>query len=505
MAEQDVHNILTICGITAAAARNAVIQEGFVTVSRFARVTPEEIDTMVKNLRQQARGANQVAVRIGAIPTKNLKALVWWTRDKKRRGLPIDTDEFTEEALEEAITNMELETVDDKAKVDAPGQLKTADDWISWELSLTNYLRSLRGSNGVPLVYIIRKDIDDMEDYEFEDDTERLIYQAPHQGANFKTDNNQVYRIIKSKVIGTDILKWITPYDKRQDGRGAMNQLRLHYDGPGQTQRKITQAEAQIESLHYKSEQAFSFEKFITKLNGAFQVLEENGEALTERRKVTIMCDKIQNNNTDLRAAVQITRHDPLLNTNFKEAANSLSEKISSIFPTGAEKGPFKRKIAGLESNRGGDRGGGGRFGQRSGRYNRGGRGSGRGRDGGRSGRIGGRNNRTTGGESSMCNGVDLRDIDRSFSPDEWRQLPNFVRDSIRAAREAKKARRDQGQLRGVAAASMQNSQDDVSGITPSQQTDQMSNGAGRSFGRNAYPGRGNGNTGRGANNDSTS
>ena len=107
-------------------------------------------------------------------------------------------------------------------------------------------------------------------------ETERLIYQAPHQGANYKADNNQVYRIIKSKVIGSDNLKWIHPFDRSQDGRGAMNQLRHHYDGPGQVQRKITQAEVQIASLHYMSEQAFSFERFITKLNGAFQVLDEN-------------------------------------------------------------------------------------------------------------------------------------------------------------------------------------------------------------------------------------
>ena len=60
-----------------------------------------------------------------------------------------------------------------------------------------------------------------------------------------------------------------------------------------------------------------------------------------------------------------------MLDTNFKEAANSSSEKISSIFPTGNDKGPFKRKIAGFIFHPGGDRGGSGRFGQRGGRYNR--------------------------------------------------------------------------------------------------------------------------------------
>ena len=99
-----------------------------------------------------------------------------------------------------------------------------------------------------------------------------------------------------------------------------------------------------------------------------------------------------------------------------------------------------------------------------------------------------------------MCNGVDLRDIDRNFTPDEWRKLPNFVRDSIRETRAQKKARRDDAQLRGVSAASVQNSED-ISAITPSQQTEITQNTAGRSFGRNAYT-----NTGRNnSNNPSTS
>ena len=492
-----VHNILIVCGITTVATRNAIVQEGFTTVNHFARVNSSDIDNMVKNLRQ-TRGANQAQARIGAISTKNLKALVWWSRDKKRRGLAINGAEFDDQALDEAIEKMELEEVDDEAKVEAPGLLKGADDWISWELTLINYLRSIRGSSGVPLVYIIRKDdIDDVATHEFENDTERLIYQAPHHGANYKSDNNQVYRTIKSKIIGNDILKWIHPFEKNQDGRGAMNLLRHHYDGPGQTQRKIAQAEAQIASLHYKSEQAFSFERFITKLNGAFQVLEENGEILTERKKVTIMCEKMQNNNTDFRAAVQIVRRDPILSKDFKQAADSLSEAVSSIFPSTNEKSPYKRKIAGVDSGRGGGRGGGGRYPRGGG--GRGARGGYRGGpQGGRGGRYPNRPNRTGGADTSSCNGVDLRDIDRNFSPEEWRQLPNFVRDAIRTNRAQKKARRDEAQLRGVSAASTQNLvADETSTVTQSQQADSIQNTAGRSFGRNAHQGRGGGSQNR--------
>ena len=216
---------------------------------------------------------------------------------------------------------------------------------------------------------------------------------------------------------------------------------------------------------------------------------------------MTIMCEKMQNNNTDFRAAIQIVRRDPVLSKNFKEAADYLSEAVSSIFPAQDDRFPTRRKISGLESeDRGSGRGRGGRLPRGGGRGGRHGRG---GFAGGRDGRFPGRPNRTTGADSSMCNGVDLRDIDQNFSPEEWRQLPNFVRDSIRNVCAQKKARRDEAQLRGVAAASTHNTtNDDSTSITGSQQTEITQNTAGRVFGRNAYQGRG-GNRG-GNHNDSS-
>ena len=55
-----------------------------------------------------------------------------------------------------------------------------------------------------------------------------------------------------------------------QNGRLAFARLRDHYDGPGEIDRRIVMARQQIEELHYKAEQSFPFETFITKLNGAF-------------------------------------------------------------------------------------------------------------------------------------------------------------------------------------------------------------------------------------------
>ena len=482
----EIHDLLVVCGINEAATRTAIIQEGFTTPNQFSRITPEEVEAMVKNLRQP-RG-NQPGVWIGAVPTKNLKALVWWARDKKRRNQEIDIDEFDEAKLEECIIKLEVDNKDEDSKVDAPGQLKVADDWVKWELALYNYLMSITGASGVPLAYVIRKEIEDIGDYTFENDVERLIHEAPLEGPIFNADNHQVYRIIKSKLVGTDSWEWISQYDRTENGRATMNTLRTHYDGPGEITKRVARAEAQIQALHYKSEQSFSFERFITKLNGAYQVLQEHKEGLTERKKVSLMCDKIQNNNPALVAAVQIVRHAPDLSIDFRSAANKLSEAISSIFPSQdkPQTDRYKRKMSSVGSDRGGGRtAGGGRFGGRNGR--------GRGRAGGQG--RGGRHNRTTGGDSAICNGVDISNLERNFTPDEWRQLPNLVRDSIRSARARKKSRNDQNPPRGVSGVATNDLivPENNNGTQPNNNPPGVNqqNNAGRGFGRNAYQNRG--------------
>lgn len=502
MAEQ-VHQVLTTCGLTTALLRNAVITEGFNDINQFARLTTVEIETMVKNLRQACPA--QGGVRIGAIATKNMKALVWWARDKRRRNLEIAANDFTEDVLEECLTHLELDEAEEEAKIEAPSSLK-ADEWITWEQNMYNYFMSVNGSSGIPLAYVIRKDIDD--DYEFDGEVEQLIYDAPLEGPVYQVDNRQVYRILKSKLTGTDSWDWIKKYDRTQDGRKTMLTLRTHYDGPGEVQKRIAKAEASINLLHYKAEQTFSFEKFITRLNGAFQVLEEHGEGYSERKKVTLMCDKIQNSHTDLRAAIQIVRRDSTLNQNFHDAANSLSEAVASIFPS-ADKisnDRFKRKIADLGS---GGRGGGGR-GRGSGRFQgsgRQGQGQGRGRGrGGRAGRPYGGRSGNNNGTSSIVNGVDISDVTRDFSTDEWNKLPFIVRDAIRDARAKKRTRVDPGSGRSVAAAIVTPTEiaggtEAISAITDDQT--QRTNASGRLFGRGAYQGRGG--RGRGHGNESNS
>ena len=69
-----------------------------------------------------------------------------------------------------------------------------------------------------------------------------------------------------------------------------MKALINHYDGPSATHKRIAIVEEQIHTLFYKNEQAMAFEAFVTKLNGAFLVLNENERAYPEGRKVELIC-----------------------------------------------------------------------------------------------------------------------------------------------------------------------------------------------------------------------
>lgn len=111
-----------------------------------------------------------------------------------------------------------------------------------------------------------------------------------------------------------------------------MQALRDHYDGPAQVEKRIAEAHAILERVYYKSEQTFSFEQYTTKLNEAFDILEENGVPQHERDKVNVLLKNIQSDNQVIIVSISNVKMNAALCTTFEEAANRLSELISSTF-----------------------------------------------------------------------------------------------------------------------------------------------------------------------------
>ena len=393
-----VRHVLTVCGFQTAAERASVIAEGFIEVSDFGKMKAKNFANMAQKISRLAH--NRGGFRLGEVQVRNLEALAYWVRDHKRRNEPIVAELFTvairDEYLERADAEDEEIERAEAAQMPLVGKFE-ASKWVQWEVKFINYLAGLRGITKVPLSYVIRKDLP--VGHTFVTDTESLIYAAPLEGRAFESDTQSVYRILKAQTIDTDAWEWIKNYDRNQDGRLAFLTLRQHYDGPGEVDKRIALARQQVKDLHYRSEQSFPFETFITKLNGAFQILAECNEAYTERAKVDqLITGMSQCTNPAIIAAITTIGMDTEMRSNFVAAANKMTEVVARVFPaiqlhrrgrnvasvdTAAGRGRGRGRSGNRSRGRGpwgrGNRGGGGR-GQRGQGRGQGGPGRGRGR-----------------------------------------------------------------------------------------------------------------------------
>jgi hypothetical protein len=358
----------------------------------------------------------------------------------------------------------------ESSKTPLPPKFETA-NWIVWEIVFTNYLSGMYGVTNVPLNYVIRKP--QPEGHVYLTDTEKLINSAPLEGYAFQSDTQNVYRILKSLTVGTDAWEWLKSYDVNKNGRLAFEALREHYDGPGEIDRRIALAKKQIKELHYKNEQSFSFDKFITRLNGAFQILAECKEGLTEKAKVDEMISSMsQCTHGAIVAATTMIMMNTQMRNDFVLAANKMSERVATAFPAMQQTGCGRNVASTQTGGRGRGRGRGGR----GGRFGRGGGGRGRGQ-GGRG--QGGRGNPNG---SQTYNGVDISDLTRYFLPEEWSKLSSQLQAKTRELKEKKK--RNVAEVNTIT----------VTADQSDNQTQQLNLDAGNSFGHESYAENANGN-----------
>jgi hypothetical protein len=257
---EGVRHCLFVCGLETPAQQDAILLEGFVDIRSFAKLRSKDILEMVKTINTPpppARGRPAAEapapVKITRRSARRLDGLVFWVKDKIRRGVDIDPFAFTEASLLDALQEVEGIETADTVDADLPEKF-TTERWIQWEIEMMNYLSTKKGIRGVPLSYVVRPDLPDDDIISPDDVTRQEMYAAPLDGAAFRRDNNTVWGIIRSCTIGTPAWDWIKQLDRTGDGRLGMKKLRDHYDGPDKKKARINAAETTIENLHYKGE-----------------------------------------------------------------------------------------------------------------------------------------------------------------------------------------------------------------------------------------------------------
>jgi len=398
---------------------DALVQEGYILMEDFAMNRYQDISEMAK--RVQALPVNRGGVRFGQVHIMKMKAFLFWLKDRQRRGLPLnlDDDGFNDPQLDKAVQDYRAEVEqkeadDTTAKVPDKFSPHTLRGWNTFNRELEAYLSNIRGLSGVPLLYVIRKDPDPNAPLPT-DPKQILIAQAPHTGPTYIADRQKVYGVIRDAVSGSDGWTWIRDI-KNEDGREAMIHLRAHYDGAGSKTRRVQEAKDRLKTCHYRSELHFTFDKYVTMLKDCFATLEEDERPVTERDKIDYLLDGIQC--SQLSSAISNISMNPALRDTFESAANILQKEVHQIFPFANKRG--KRDVAQVSAGNDAEDNEPRAVRQAKRQsWIRGRSSQGRGRGRANVNMNGGRGQE----EKVIINGVDVTDVNRTFTQQEWSKL----------------------------------------------------------------------------------
>ena len=392
---QRMRFVLHVCGLRDILSQTRLIEfEGLETVEELANYTDAELDTMAD--RNSKRSPATIRVIMGLSRTKKLKAVKYWVTKKLRENAPLDLAELNDEMIAKLIREMSVAKTgkESDSKLYYPEAFNAA-EYKTWIKKVVNYLDSRKGKAGIPLSYVIRPADADPDDAP--DEYTRTLWAASFETDEYQEDNREVYHLFKDLLTKTD---GATRFEKVTDGdgRAAHLLLRDHYVGEAHDMRRAATATAKLEALFWKNESAFPFEKYLTRMNEAFKELEDADQPMYVQQKVQFLLKSMRCDDIQVQTTMGIVRdrysHD------FEGACMALSRTISSRFALADPNKGNKRSIGATTTTKAGKSGrGGGRSGNRSGRGN------------------------SHGKMKVVMNGVDVSDINRSFTTEEWDKL----------------------------------------------------------------------------------
>ena len=200
---------LLLCGVP-----NAPVFDGQTPDERVAeQIFMDSFDTClsisIEDVKDAITGFTKLTAAQGKIPfqpgvKRNIIAFVQWTRTELRCGrdpanllFPIGNMVQLHQDLKACINfEKQADLLAGQAK---PKSLTIQTQWMDWEPTFTNYLKLIPGTTGIPLAYVIRRDvaanpaiINPIHDH--------YIANAPLVGNAFNQDTNRVYTLLLTFV-----------------------------------------------------------------------------------------------------------------------------------------------------------------------------------------------------------------------------------------------------------------------------------------------------------------
>lgn len=303
---------------------------GLSSIEDFNLIEPHQAKELVK-----ASNGRHPAQSMGILVQNNLTGLLWYVKDKTRRGLPLYPNMVTLVQLRRG--HMAYEAyVQNRDKGENIKSLEKWNDKLEfddWDRKVTETLSLVYGRNYCPIAYVIRPDkpagwdpaIDAVNDYE------RLMYQLPLNGVAYDQDNETVFSFIQLAVVHSQAETWIYDHVPGRDGRGAMRALRSHYEGEAELDVQASKAQQVLDTLVYTNEKQMTFESMITKLNKAYNALKRQGQEFTEKSKVEQLAKRIKNPSRDVQITVAVETMREAHKANYTAAMQYITARMAQI------------------------------------------------------------------------------------------------------------------------------------------------------------------------------
>lgn len=348
--------------------------------------THEELDLDFKSYSELTQAQGQIRLFPGV--KRNIKAFVQWTRDCIRQGddpttVPFPANDVATLMRRYKTHNVFIsksKTLSDAAK---PSQFTSKVKWEDWAPTFLNFLRSIPGRDGVPLLYICR-DYDAPNYTPQQDFLMEYVLRAPLIGEAFVTDSSEVHTYLVNFITGNSTAESkVQPLAAHKNGRLDFIALKDHYEGIGVNAIDVLRADKILDSLFYAGEKKphMWWEEFERQLTSAFTTYDkkEGRKVHSNEMKLRILCRKV---NADFlqhsKAAIMVEMTKIPMTMTYDQALANFRNQVNNKFSPELSSNKVRRSINQTQSS---GRGGFGRGG-----FGRGGRGFG-GRGHGRGGR----------------------------------------------------------------------------------------------------------------------
>ena len=316
-----VRSMLERVGFANAAASKVTQDQGIDSVAELRIMDDSTVTNLCKVLRRpggEVNGYPDPGVKVSARAEENLKLVVYLIKHLDRTQRPVVLRDFTLASIRRLTKQREAET--QSVSPEQPPKLNPK-DWPKMFEAIEEYLRQFRGTTGVPLSYVVRKDLvpavnllDPSSNYATLD--EEMIARAPiiSPGVvgtsdelelvgpfsdSFVTDRAMAWEKISTIFQEHESWTYLKPARKTRNGRMAFRTVYDHYLGPNNVDHMANIAERRLRDVSYMGEKRnWTFEKFVMVHKEQHHVLislEEHGyKGIDERSKVRHLIDGIK-------------------------------------------------------------------------------------------------------------------------------------------------------------------------------------------------------------------